>query len=146
MNCESHLILKIEFYKRQSKILHWKRFLINKLNNIFSRPSFKPHQCPSDYYLSIYFQVLKIYFYLSFRPIFRSYKPLDENFGDSVLPEVEVPEVRDQVKDELEHEHEALKMENLVKTNLSKFKIYDVESGSGANSNKCSKDKLFSAK
>ncbi len=73
--------------------------------------------------------------YLSFRPIFRSYKPLDENFGDSVLPEVEVPEVRDKVKDELEHEHEALKMENLVKANLSKFKIYDVESGSGANSN-----------
>ena len=59
--------------------------------------------------------------YLSFRPIFRSYKPLDENFGDSVLPEVEVPEVRDKVKDELEHEHEALKMENLVKANLSKF-------------------------
>jgi hypothetical protein len=43
---------------------------------------------------------------------------LDENFGDSVLPEVEVPEVRDKVKDELEHEHEALKMENLVKTNF----------------------------
>ena len=64
----------------------------------------------------IFSSLENIFFYLSFRPIFRSYKPLDENFGDSVLPEVEVPEVRDKVKDELEHEHEALKMENLVKT------------------------------
>ena len=49
------------------------------------------------------------------RPIFRSYKPVDENFGDSVLPDAEPAEVRDKVKEELETEHEALTMENLVR-------------------------------
>ena len=50
-----------------------------------------------------------------FRPIFRSYKPLDdENFGESVLPDAEPAEVRDKIRDELDKEHEALAVENLV--------------------------------
>jgi len=53
--------------------------------------------------------------FLFFRPIFRSYKPLDdENFGDAVLPDAEPAEVRDKIRDELDKEHEALAVENLV--------------------------------
>ena len=50
---------------------------------------------------------------------------MDENFGDSVLPDAEPAEVRDKVKEELETEHEALTMENLVKlrSNLTYFII-----------------------
>ena len=38
----------------------------------------------------------------------------ENNFSDSVLPDAQPAEVRDKIKDELEREHEALAVENLV--------------------------------
>jgi len=53
------------------------------------------------------------------KPIFRSYKPQDETFSDSVLPPAEPSDVRDKVQDELDNENVGLTMENLDFTNLA---------------------------
>jgi coiled-coil domain-containing protein 12 len=53
------------------------------------------------------------------KPVFRSYKPLDEQFSEAVLPPAEPSDVRDKVQDELDKENEGLTMENLDFTNLA---------------------------
>lgn len=53
------------------------------------------------------------------KPVFRSYKPLDEQFSDAILPPAEPSDVRDKVQDELDKENEGLTMENLDFTNLA---------------------------
>ena len=55
--------------------------------------------------------LISIYIY---RPSFRSYKPADESLKDLALPEPEIEEITDKVKDDLENEHKGVVMESLV--------------------------------
>ena len=49
-----------------------------------------------------------------YSPSFRSYKPADESLRDLALPEAQVEEITDKVKDELENEDKGVVMESLV--------------------------------
>lgn len=51
--------------------------------------------------------------------MFRSYKPVDESLKELALPEPELGEITDKVKDELENEHRGVVMESLDFTNLA---------------------------
>ena len=50
-----------------------------------------------------------------FRPIFRSYKPTDEQLKDTALPDAEPNEVADHVREELDNEDEGVEIEQLVR-------------------------------
>jgi len=52
-------------------------------------------------------------------PIFRSYKPADESLKDLALPEPEIEEITDKVKNELDNEDKGVVMESLDFTNLA---------------------------
>ena len=52
--------------------------------------------------------------YLFFRPVFRSYKPVDEGLQEFVQPDADVKEITDKVSEELEHQNEGVVMETLV--------------------------------
>jgi len=52
-------------------------------------------------------------------PSFRSYKPADESLRDLALPEAQVEEITDKVKDELDNEDKGVVMESLDFTNLA---------------------------
>jgi len=52
-------------------------------------------------------------------PSFRSYKPADEDLQDLAIPEPQIEEITDKVKDELENEHKGVVMESLDFTNLA---------------------------
>ena len=58
-----------------------------------------------------YLILLSNFFY---RPLFRSYKPVDESLQDLVQPEPEIGEITDKVADELKNENEGVVMDNLV--------------------------------
>lgn len=51
--------------------------------------------------------------------MFRSYKPAAESLKDHVLPEYQIGEIADKVKEELENEDKGVLMENLDFTNLA---------------------------
>ena len=53
-------------------------------------------------------------FNLHYRPSFRSYKPADESLKDLALPEPEIEEITDKVKDDLDNEDKGVVMESLV--------------------------------
>ncbi len=50
----------------------------------------------------------------SSRPVFRSYRPLDENLKDGELPDAAPGEVTDKVREELEKEDEGVQIDKLV--------------------------------
>ena len=50
-----------------------------------------------------------------FRPVFRSYKPADEDLKDQVLPEAGITEITEKVAEELENEDQGVVMESLVR-------------------------------
>jgi len=52
-------------------------------------------------------------------PSFRSYKPADEDLQDLAIPEPQIEEITDKVKDDLENEHKGVVMESLDFTNLA---------------------------
>jgi len=52
-------------------------------------------------------------------PTFRSYKPADESLKELTLPEADVEEITDKVKEELENEDKGVVMESLDFTNLA---------------------------
>jgi coiled-coil domain-containing protein 12 len=52
-------------------------------------------------------------------PSFRSYKPADESLKDLALPEPEIEEITDKVKDDLDNEDKGVVMESLDFTNLA---------------------------
>ena len=53
-------------------------------------------------------------FNFHYRPSFRSYKPADEDLQDLAIPEPQIEEITDKVKDDLENEHKGVVMESLV--------------------------------
>ena len=58
-------------------------------------------------------------FFSYYRPSFRSYKPADEDLQDLAIPEPQIEEITDKVKDELENENKGVVMESLDFTNLA---------------------------
>ncbi len=52
---------------------------------------------------------------MCFRPVFRSYRPLNEDLKESELPDAAPGEVTDHVREELEKEGEGVQIEKLVR-------------------------------
>lgn len=53
------------------------------------------------------------------KPVFRSYKPADDSLKDLALPEPEIDEITDKVKEELDNESMGVVMETLDFSNLA---------------------------
>jgi len=56
-------------------------------------------------------------------PLFRSYKPADESLKDLVLPDAEIEEVADKVKEELDNENKGVELDKLDFSNLAPRKV-----------------------
>ncbi len=59
--------------------------------------------------------LIVVFFEFIYRPVFRSYRPLDEDLKEGELKDASPGEVTEHVKEELEKENEGIQIDKLVR-------------------------------